>query len=233
MVGLIPMAGTMTSFGSIKTAIQAVKNCTPSDVSSRPPLSTNKDLNISADARFLRQPDASSESLAAAITNESDCREWDNPAFVGFADLDPTVLSFVASLVFGFTVGSSVVTSPIIAKLGYRNSGIAGCLLGAVVSIWTSYSSNFYVWFFSYSFCFGIANNLIYNTGMQMANALFPTEYNTAATVIASFGISLGTAIMNPVSTYVTDNFGLVFAFPCFHEFLKITDGAIGSACVH
>ena len=41
-----------------------------------------------------------------------------------------------------------------------------------------------------------------------MANALFPTEYNTAATVIASFGISLGTAIMNPVSTYVTDNYG-------------------------
>ena len=101
-----------------------------------------------------------------------------------------------------------MVTSPIIAKIGYRNSGIVGCLVGAVVSIWTSYSSNFYLWFFSYSFCFGIANNLIYNTGMQMANALFPTEYNTAATVIASFGISLGTAIMNPVSTYVTDNYG-------------------------
>ena len=62
----------------------------------------------------------------------------------------------------------------------------------------------------SYSFCFGIANNLIYNTGMQMANSLFPTEYNTAATVIASFGISLGTAIMNPVSTFVTDQYGNV-----------------------
>ena len=41
-----------------------------------------------------------------------------------------------------------------------------------------------------------------------MANSLFPTEYNTAATVIASFGISLGTAIMNPVSTFITDQYG-------------------------
>ena len=35
---------------------------------------------------------------------------------------------------------------------------------------------------------------------MQMCNAFFPTDYNTAATVLASFGISLGTMIMNPLS---------------------------------
>ena len=28
MIGLIPMAGTMTSFGAIKSAIQMTKNCT-------------------------------------------------------------------------------------------------------------------------------------------------------------------------------------------------------------
>ena len=33
-----------------------------------------------------------------------------------------------------------------------------------------------------------------------MCNAFFPTDYNTAATVLASFGISLGTMIMNPLS---------------------------------
>ena len=36
MIGLIPMAGTMTSFGAIKSAIQMTKNCTdevePSDM---------------------------------------------------------------------------------------------------------------------------------------------------------------------------------------------------------
>ena len=34
------------------------------------------------------------------------------------------------------------------------------------------------------------------------------SEYNTAATVIASFGISLGTTVMNPVSITVTDALG-------------------------
>ena len=37
---------------------------------------------------------------------------------------------------------------------------------------------------------------------------IFRTDYNTAATVIGSFGISLGTVVMTPVSVYVTDNFG-------------------------
>ena len=34
------------------------------------------------------------------------------------------MISLVGSLVFGFTVGSSVVTSPIVAKIGYRYSGL-------------------------------------------------------------------------------------------------------------
>merc|ERR1711935_568624 len=175
MVGLVPMAGTMTSFGAIKQAIQADQNCT------------------------------TTEEGNSTVTS---CSDWTDPAYVGFADLNPTMISLVASLVFGFTVGSSVITSPIIAKVGYRNGGLVGVALGIATSIATSYTTSFYYWFLSYSFLFGVANNLIYNTGMQMANAFFPSEYNTAATGIASFGISLGTTVMNPVSIAITDAFG-------------------------
>ena len=48
MVGLIPMAGTMTSFGAIKSAIQQPKNCTkaePTIVEAQPP------INVSAEAK--------------------------------------------------------------------------------------------------------------------------------------------------------------------------------------
>ena len=83
MIGLIPMAGTMTSFGAIKAAIQAAENCT---------------------------------TVENATKN---CIPWgdDESAYVGYENLNKTVLSLVASLVFGFTVGSSVITSPIIAKV--------------------------------------------------------------------------------------------------------------------
>ena len=45
MIGLIPMAGTMTSFGAIKTAIQEAKNCTKA-----PKLETqDKPMNLSVE----------------------------------------------------------------------------------------------------------------------------------------------------------------------------------------
>ena len=47
------------------------------------------------------------------------------------------------------------------------------------------------------------------------------TEYNTAATVIASFGISLGTTVMNPVSIFVTDNFGWRNRFRVAGEYIS------------
>ena len=37
---------------------------------------------------------------------------------------------------------------------------------------------------------------------------LFPTDFNTAATVIASFGVSLGTSIMTPMTVALTDAYG-------------------------
>ena len=43
---------------------------------------------------------------------------------------------------------------------------------------------------------------------MIFLQKIFRSDYNTAATVIGSFGISLGTVVMTPVSVYVTDNFG-------------------------
>ena len=49
-----------------------------------------------------------------------------------------------------------------------------GVALGVTVSIINSFTTNFYVWFITYSFAFGVANNMIYNTGMQMCNAFFP-----------------------------------------------------------
>ena len=68
--------------------------------------------------------------------------EWteDEGGFVGYGEaiLDeetglwtlspPAMISLVGSLVFGFTVGSSVVTSPIVAKIGYRYSGLGTVL---------------------------------------------------------------------------------------------------------
>ena len=68
--------------------------------------------------------------------------EWteDEGGFVGYGEaiLDeetglwtlspPAMISLVGSLVFGFTVGSSVVTSPIVAKIGYRYSGLGNVL---------------------------------------------------------------------------------------------------------
>ena len=51
---------------------------------------------------------------------------------------------------------------------------IVGVALGMTVSIATSYTTNFYLWFLTYSFLFGVANNMVYNTGMQMCNAFFP-----------------------------------------------------------
>ena len=114
MVGLVPMAGTMTSFGAIKQAIQADQNCT------------------------------TTEEGNSTVTT---CSDWTDPAYVGFADLNPTMISLVASLVFGFTVGSSVITSPIIAKVGYRNGGLVGVALGIATSIATSYTTSLYYWF--------------------------------------------------------------------------------------
>ena len=139
-----------------------------------------------------------------------DITEWSR---IGYADVDKTVLSLVGSLVFGFTVGSSVITSPLIARFGYRKMGLIGVTTGIIALLLTMWVNNFYWWFITYSVSFGISNNLLYNTGMQMCNSFFPTDYNTAATVIASFGISLGTMVMNPLSVYLTDNFGWRYRF--------------------
>jgi len=123
-------------------------------------------------------------------------------------EINSTILSLVGSLVFGFTVGSSVLTSPIIAKLGFRKTGLIGVVFAILALLLTTWSTSFYYWIFTYSVCFGVANNLLYNTGMQMCNKLFPTDFNTAATVIASFGVSLGTSIMTPMTVALTDTYG-------------------------
>ena len=111
---------------------------------------------------------------------------------MGYDGVPNTVLSLVGSLVFGFTVGSSFVTSPLIVKLGYRKTGLIGVTTGIIALLATMMTNNFNWWFITYSIAFGVSNNLLYNTGMQMCEAFFRREYNTAATVIASFGITLG-----------------------------------------
>ena len=76
--------------------------------------------------------------------------EWteDEGGFVGYGEaiLDeetglwtlspPAMISLVGSLVFGFTVGSSVVTSPIVAKIGYRYSGLGTVLKNTFYFRW-------------------------------------------------------------------------------------------------
>jgi MFS family permease len=222
MIALIPMAGTMTSFGGIKTAIQRPMNCTEYKATAD---NTPVPLNVTTSPAGKQGKSFAGTGVATESTKQEtlyECVEWteDESGFIGYGEAirdeetglwtlsPPAMISLVGSLVFGFTVGSSVVTSPIVAKIGYRYSGLVGVALGMVVSIATSYTTNFYIWFLTYSFLFGVANNMVYNTGMQMCNAFFPTDYNTAATVIGSFGISLGTVVMTPVSVYVTDNFG-------------------------
>ena len=85
-------------------------------------------------------------------------------------EVNNTILSLVGSLVFGFTVGSSVLTSPIIAKLGFRKTGLIGVVFAILALLLTTWSTSFYFWIATYSVCFGVANNLLYNTGMQMCN---------------------------------------------------------------
>ena len=85
-------------------------------------------------------------------------------------EVNDTFLSLVGSLVFGFTVGSSVLTSPIIAKLGFRKTGLIGVVFAILALLLTTWSTSFYFWIVTYSVCFGVANNLLYNTGMQMCN---------------------------------------------------------------
>ena len=85
-------------------------------------------------------------------------------------EVNKTILSLVGSLVFGFTVGSSVLTSPIIAKLGFRKTGLIGVVFAILALLLTTWSTSFYIWIATYSVCFGVANNLLYNTGMQMCN---------------------------------------------------------------
>ena len=96
-------------------------------------------------------------------------------------EVNDTLLSLVGSLVFGFTVGSSVVTSPIIAKLGFRKTGLIGVVFAIIALLLTTWSTSFYFWIFTYSISFGVANNLLYNTGMQMCNKVglkFPPAIN-------------------------------------------------------
>ena len=64
-----------------------------------------------------------------------------------------------------------------------------GVALGMTVSIATSYTTNFYLWFLTYSFLFGVANNMVYNTGMQMCNAFFPWVKSPGADSKTALGI--------------------------------------------
>lgn len=191
MLVLIPMAGTMTSFGAIKQAVTTTQECIPTNITGR-------------------MMEAKVDDLKNCTIGIQDITEWSR---IGYADVDKTVLSLVGSLVFGFTVGASFITSPLIARFGYRKMGLIGVTTGIIALLLTMWVNNFYWWFITYSVSFGISNNLLYNTGMQMCNAFFPTDYNTAATVIASFGISLGTMVMNPLSVYLTDTFGWRYRF--------------------
>ena len=58
------------------------------------------------ESRFLRNPDEGGgpEALQGGV-----CQDWDNVAFIGFEGINTTVISFVASLVFGFTVGKRAI----------------------------------------------------------------------------------------------------------------------------
>jgi len=51
---------------------------------------------------------------------------------------------------------------------------------------------------------------------------MFSVEYNTAATVIGSFGISLGTVVMNKVSIWAADSFGWRYRFIVCGQFYPI-----------
>ena len=80
--------------------------------------------------------------LCVGVKSKIIILEWteEEGGFVGYGEaiLDeetglwtlspPAMISLVGSLVFGFTVGSSVVTSPIVAKIGYRYSGLGTVL---------------------------------------------------------------------------------------------------------
>merc|ERR1719362_1663640 len=110
----------MTSFGGMKAAVSTPFNCTMLD-------DTQIEINSDDSYNYLKEDleCLSIEKIENSTEGDFKCCKELPYNFRGY-EVNDTFLSLVGSLVFGFTVGSSVLTSPIIAKLGFRKTGLIG-----------------------------------------------------------------------------------------------------------
>ena len=99
-----------------------------------------------------------------------DIEDWNK---IGYEDVSDVVLSLVGSLVFGFTVGASFLSSPIIAKLGYQKTGMIGVTTGIISLCLTAWSPSFWWWFLTYSVMFGLRKGSKINFPIWKALFLF------------------------------------------------------------
>ena len=114
------------------------------------------------------------------------------------------VSSWIGSLAFGFTVGTCPVSTALYALYGPKKLLIFG-VFQAVLSLYvSSFVRSAELLFFTYSFGYGVACNFLYNTYMNLIGDFLNKDHLAFGTVFASFGVSTGVLVMNPLASVIT-----------------------------
>jgi len=121
--------------------------------------------------------------------------------------LNSVLQSALNSVAFGITVGLCPFSSLLFLKYGYRPVAMVGFCGAALSLLVCALTTNQYVLFFSYSIAFATFNNFAYNSLTSCVGEwLSGTDWVASGTVLVSCGISLGTFIFNPLTTWLNSN---------------------------
>lgn len=121
--------------------------------------------------------------------------------------LNSVLQSALNSVAFGITVGLCPFSSLLFLKYGYRPVAMVGFCGAALSLLVSAMTTNQYVLFFSYSIAFATFNNFAYNSLTSCVGEwLAGTDWVASGTVLVSCGISLGTFIFNPLTTWLNSN---------------------------
>jgi MFS family permease len=121
--------------------------------------------------------------------------------------LNSVLQSALNSVAFGITVGLCPFSSLLFLKYGYRPIAMVGFCGAALSLLVSALTTNQYVLFFSYSIAFATFNNFAYNSLTSCVGEwLSGTDWVASGTVLVSCGISLGTFIFNPLTTWLNKN---------------------------
>ena len=118
------------------------------------------------------------------------------------------VSSWIGSLAFGFTVGTCPVSTALYALYGPKKVLMWG-VFQALISLYaSSFVNSAYLLFFTYSFGYGVACNFLYNTYMNLIGDFLEGNHLAFGSVFASFGVSAGVLVMNPLASWVAIRVG-------------------------